>query len=253
VTKPFRWLLALLVFLLLALAGLWAGWRWLESPAGAEHLSGWVTARLPDSLRQTQIRLEGIRLRPFSSVEVRRVAWQGADGRPIVALNNLTLTARSGLLTFRPVEWEATAQAEQIGLSGLDKILLDDSWKADGRLTGPVHLWGSGPAIRRVETDLESLKPGGNLKSRVLERLLTILPLSPALQKAGAPQGAQELAQQIRSRPVFHFDIARVSVKLQEERYLLKLFLDGDHLLDLTVRLPKSGLEILEFLNYLGR
>lgn len=253
--RIFRWLLALCALVALVLAGLWAGWRWLEGPAGAQALSGWVTARLPDSLRETEIRLEAIRLHPFSSVDVRRAVWRAQSGGQIVALKDLALTARSGIFSFRPVQWEAALEVEQADLAGLDKTLLEGSWKAKGLLAGTVRLQGTGGAVDAVEAHLETLKPGGDLNSRVVERLLTMLPILGALRAAeqrGMP-APEQLIQQLRVRPVFHFNVGRVDLRTQGDTHILKLFLDGDHLLDFTLRFPKNTREIVDLLQRLGR
>lgn len=253
--KPFRWLLALAAVLLLGLAIPWAGWRWLEGPAGAQAVSGWVNARLPDSLRDTEVRLEELRLHPLTSLEAERAIWRTRDGRPVLALKELVLTARSGILSFRPVRWEAVAEVEKADLAALDKTLLNGSWKADGLLTGKVRLLGTGGAVDAVEAHLETLKPGGNLNSRVVERLLTMLPILGALRAAGqrGMPASDQLIQQLRLRPVYHFNVGRVDLRTEGDTHILRLFLDGDHLLDFTLRFPKSTREIADLLQHLGR
>lgn len=221
-------------------AGLWAGARWLESPSGSAWLSRQVTRRLQASAPGSEIQLEGLRvsarMRRGLRAEIARVVWRRSGGQELAEVRPLEAHLR---LTGWPprLVWEAQGEVRRLDLAGLDRTLARGRWRASGGLAGPVRLGGEGAQVRSADLRLETLQPGGDLSSELLQGLVAMMP-------AGDTRAA--LLQALAGRALFHFHTGQVEMVTEPERYVLHLRVDGDHLLDIQVRVPKESIELLE-------
>lgn len=125
----------------------------------------------------------------------------------------------------------------RLDLAGLDRIVARGEWKSDGFLNGEIRFFGQGGRLQDIELDLQSEEPGGNLNSELLERLAEMMP-------AGDARGM--LLRALGAKATFHFDTGSLEMRTDGEDYVLNLLLDGDHLLDLKIRVPKNSAALLK-------
>lgn len=220
-------------------AGAWAAVRWLESPVGSAWLSRQVTRQMQASSPGSEIQLEGLRVsvrgREGLRAEAARAVWRRSGGRELARLEPVEVRMRSS--GWPPVVgWEARGQVERLDLSGLDEALARGEWHASGTAAGEVELSGAGLQLRGIGVRLEALQPGGDLSSELLRALVGMMP-------EGSTREA--LLQALVAKALFHFHTGKVEVITEPERYVLHLQVDGDHLLDVTVRVPRESVELL--------
>lgn len=218
-----KWLLAFLL-VILAAAGAVA---WIQAPMGARAVSGWLTARLQPSAPGTRVELENLKLHWPPALTVERAAWKDLGGGTLVTLKSIHASPN----------WKVRAQVRKLDLAGLDRIIGRGEWKSDGFLNGEIRFFGRGGRLQDIELDLQSEEPGGNLNSELLERLAEMMP-------AGDARGA--LLKALGAKATFHFDTGLLELRTDGEDYLLNLLLNGDHLLDLKIRVPKNSLALLK-------
>ena len=221
-----RWFLVL--SLLFFSAG-WAAVRWVESPAGARFLSDWLTAQVQASAAGTRVDLERVRLHWPPALTAERAVWSGKDGRPIAVLARVRAVPA----------WQVEAQVLRLDLSALDQAVGKGEWRSDGFMRGAVRVRGKRSRLEDVELDLRSEQPGGHLNSEILERLARMMP-------PGDARGA--LLRALAAKATFHFDVGKVEMTTEGENVVLNLLLDGDHLLDLKIRVGKDSLQLLKVL-----
>ncbi len=222
-----RWLSVFFLLLVVAAA---AAVAWVQTPAGACVVSRWVTRQIQASAPKTRVDLETLKPRWPLSLAAGRAVWSDAGGRPILTLAPFRVALnRDG--------WEGEGQVTRLDLAALDHAAARGEWKSDGFLHGPVRFRGRGGEIQDIDLDLQSDQPGGNLNSEVLERLVEMMP----------PDDTRAvLLKALGAKAVFHFNIGKVGFTTQDGNYVLSLILDGDHLLDLTVRVPRDSLKLLK-------
>ncbi len=226
--------LVLVLLLGLSVAGIAAG---IRTPLGAKAVSRWLTSQLRQAAPGTRVDLGKLKLHWPPALTADRGAWKDAEGRPI-----LTLTlARVALTRFRfppgKSGWKLQTQVRKLDLAALDRVIAGGKWRSDGFLNGEVRLYGGEGRLQEVELDLQSEEPGGNLNSEVLERLAEMMP-------AGDARGM--LLKALGAKATFHFDTGLVELRTEGENYLLNLLLNGDHLLDLKIRISKESLKFLK-------
>jgi hypothetical protein len=129
------------------------------------------------------------------------------------------------------------AQVRKLDLAGLDRIVGRGEWKSDGFLNGEIRFFGQGGRLREMELDLQSEEPGGNLNSELLERLVEMMP----------PDDTRAiLLRALGAKATFHFATGLLELRTDGEDYVLNLLLNGDHLLDLKIRVPKNSMALLK-------
>lgn len=241
--RIFRWLaFSLFLIAVIAGAGLWAGLRWIESPAGEAWLSEQATRRLQESAPGTEAIFEGVQVRRGVGFGVRvdaaRLVWRRQGGQRLAEMAPLEAWVR--LAGWPPAAlWEVRIEVRHLDLAGLDQAMAKGQWRASGMAAGPVELSGAGQELRAVGIRLEALPPGGDLSSQLLQALVGMMP-------AGDPREA--LMQALAGKALFHFATGKIELVTEPERYVLHLLVDGDHLLDITVRVPKESMEFLRHL-----
>ena len=132
--------------------------------------------------------------------------------------------------------WDEEAEISRLDLAALDQALTKGTWKANGYLVGRNRFKGTGSFIEQADLHLRTLTSGGALSSEILQQLLSFMPQGDARGK---------LLGAIQAKSSFHFDVGRVEVVTEGSIYRFNFLLDGDHLLDVTILVPKEGLGIL--------
>jgi len=229
-----RLVLALFLAASLAAAG---AILWVQRPQGTRAVSRWLTSRLQEPAPGTRVDLEKLKLHWPPALTVERAVWKEAGGGTL-----LTLTAvRAEITRFRflpgRISWKARMQVRKLDLAAMDRAVGRGAWKSSGFLNGEVRFFGQGGRLQEMELDLQSEEPGGNLNSEILERLAEMMP-------AGDARGM--LLRALGAKATFHFDTGLLEMRTEGEEYLLNLLLNGDHLLDLKIRVPKNGLALLK-------
>ena len=207
---------------------------WLQSDSGTRAVSRWLSAQLQPSAPGTRVTLTRLKIRG-SQVEIDRALWSGPDEGGIAFLSGIRLSARPARSPAW-LSWRVRARVEQLDLAALDRVAAKGQWRAAGGLTGPVELAGAGRRLDGVNLNLHSGAGGGDLDGRLLSNLIGMMP-------AGGTREA--LLKALAAKATFHFREGEVGLNTEEERYVLHLRLDGDHLLEITLRVPKEGMELL--------
>ena len=228
-----RILRALLVFFLVGLLAVAGILSWVQTPTGARWVSGRVTAQLKSSAPGTRVDLEKIHLHWPPALTAEQAVWSDAGGRPILHLVQVRLVLdRSG--------WEGGAEVARLDLAALDQAVVQGDLRASGFLRGSVRLRWEGGRPEDLDLKLRSQQPGGNINSKLLESLVEMMP-------ANDVRGI--LLKALRTKATFHFDVGKLDLTTEGDKRVLRLLLDGDHLLDLTIRIPKEIRDFPKFLN----
>lgn len=224
----------LLLLLLLSGLAMLAGLNWIQTPAGAEAVSEWLTRKIRASVPGTRIEVEEVRPLWPPALTAQYLFWTGPDGTPILKLSN----GRAALnrLRWPPGNsfWKLSGDVERLDLAALDRALDKGEWKADGFMTGRVAVRGWGDQIKEVQLSLNAESPGGRFNSRILSRLAEMLPPTDM-------RGV--LLKALGAKDRFRYDVGRLELSTEKGRYVLDLLLDGDHLLALKVRVPQESME----------
>lgn len=232
--KIFLWLFALLLLLGLAVAGIAAG---IRTPVGAKRVSRVLTSRLQQAAPGTRVELGKLKLHWPLALTADRGVWKDAEGRPLLTLTSLRATLTRFRFPPGKSGWKLQTQVRKLDLAALDRVIAGGQWRSDGFLNGEVRLYGDQGRLQDLELDLQSEEPGGNLNSEVLERLVEMMP-------DGDARGM--LLKALGAKATFHFDTGLVELRTEEGYYRLNLLLNGDHLLDLKIRIPKESLKLLK-------
>jgi len=212
---------------------------WIQSPSGERAASRWLTGQLQPSAPGTRVDLEGVKLHWPPTLTAKQAVWSSGDGQPILLLAPAHVSLAG--LRFPPGRsgWEAGGPVTRLDLALLDRAIAGGGWKSDGFLHGSVNIRGRDGRMEDIDLKLESERPGGHLNSKSLEGLAEMLP----------PDDPRRVPlQMLGAKDVFHFDVGKLDLTTEGEHRVLRLFLDGDHLLDLTVRIPKESKLLFRFL-----
>lgn len=212
---------------------------WIQSSSGEKAVSRWLTTQLQASAPGTRVDLEGVKLHWPPMLTAKQAVWSSSGGQPILLLAPARVSLAG--LRFPPGRsgWEAGGQVTRLDLALLDRAIAGGDWKSDGFLHGPVSIRGRDGRLEEIEMKLESERPGGHLNSEVLERLAEMMP----------PNDTRRiLLKALGAKAVFHFNVGKLDLTTEGENRVLRLLLDGDHLLDLTVRIPKESKLLFQFL-----
>ncbi|MBI1953702.1 MAG: hypothetical protein HYS41_06240 [Candidatus Omnitrophica bacterium] len=205
---------------------------WVQSPAGEAGVSRWLTARVQKEYPGTRLAVSAIRWAAPEAVRAGSVAWLEEGSGAILELKDVRLTI--GLTRKRAISWNLRGRVQGLHLASADRLFSEGRWQATGVLSGWVELSGGGGKMEVVGLKLEAGEDGGNLNNEVLSNLLSMLP-------AGAA-GQEKILKALRAKTGFHYAVCRLEVAVSSDDYRMNLLLDGDHLLDLTVSVPKEGL-----------
>ena len=232
--KIFRWLL--LIFLVIAL-GVAGALFWVQKPSGALLLSHLLTSRLQKSAPGTRLELEKVKLKWPPTLTVEQAVWLDSSGAALVTLKSIY--ASLGKPRFPPglTTWKVRTQLHHVDLAKLDPILGHGEWKSDGLLNGDIRFFGRGGRLQDVELDLQSEEPGGNLNSEILQKLVEMMPPDDTRAILLKALGAKE---------TFHFAVGSVELRTEGEDIRFNILLNGDHLLDLKIRVQKNSIALLK-------
>ena len=200
-------------------------------------VSGWLTARLQPFAPGTRVELENLKLHWPPALTVERAAWKDSGGGTLVTLKSVHASINRFRFPPNKTTWKVRTQVRRLDCAGLDRIIARGEWKSDGFLNGEIRFFGQGGRLQDIELDLQSEEPGGNLNSELLERLAEMMP-------AGDTRGM--LLRALGAKATFHFDTGSLELRTEGEDVRLNFLLNGDHLLDLKIRVPKNGLALLK-------
>jgi len=219
--RVLRWLFIL--FLLCFLAVLVA-LIWIQTSRGAKTVSGCLTKQVQAAVPGTRVDLERLKLRWPPALAAEQAVWSDAASRPILHLARVRLALdRSG--------WEASGEVARLDLAALDRAVVRGELGANGFLGGSVRFRSEKGRPEDLDLKLQSQQPGGNINSKLLESLVEMMP-------ANDVRGI--LLKALKDKAAFHFDVGKLDLTTEGDRRVLRLLLDGDHLLDLTLRIPKE-------------
>ena len=210
----------------------------LVTPVGARWASAVVTARVAQQAPGTEVAIGWLMPQLPLGVEAHGVRWQkagaGSGAAPILTSERVRVSLDPSELFYRTLEWTVEGQVDRLDLAALGQAVGQGDLGAQGIMTGPVKLTGVDSELEQVDLRLEAQAPGGSIKSSFFKNLSWL------------SQGdTGELAQVIEEQKVIHFTTGKVEVATEGEQYRVKLFFDGDHLLDFTINLPRNGLKLL--------
>lgn len=209
---------------------------WVKTEAAEAMISRWATAWVVPQVPGTSVQLDEIRFerpRPFEGslrLTIGAVRWQ-RDATLLAKMDRLSL---KGNLSF---QWEAQAHVDRLELRALDQVLNQGRWMLHGSLEGDVGLQGVVASVGEVALKLRSQAPGGALNNALLGRLVSFMPQG---------ESRSVLLKSVEGKPMFHFQIARVEMESLGSDYRLFLFLDGDHRIDVAIRVPKESVGLLK-------
>lgn len=218
------------------LGGGWLAFRWMQSPSGAHQVSGWVTARVERQVPGTKVTVEQIRLRWPPRVEAYGVRW-GQPGREPILMSDQVFFKVKVIPRFSGfLQWTLEGWVDRLDAGALDQAVAQGDWKAKGFFAGEVFCEGSGSTLQNVTLHLDSKAPGGTLRGEVIEQLVNFMP--PGDKRT-------VLLKAVQAQSIFHFKKGTVALGPDQGVYRLNFLLDGDHLLDITVRTPRNDLDVL--------
>lgn len=227
----------LLLLVLLSGVALLAALNWVQTPAGAEALSKWLTRQVQETAPGSRIELEEVRPQWPPAVTFQRADWIGGDGRPVLVLTRGKVSLRKLQWPVDRFLWKGAGNVDRLDLAALDRASGKGQWKAAGFMRGKAGIRGKGRRIQDLQLSLEAEPPGGQLNSEVLSRLAEMMP-------PGDTRGI--LLRALGAKETFHYDVGRLELSTEKGLYLLNLLLDGDHLLDLKIRFPQDGIKFLK-------
>ena len=183
---------------------------------------------------------EKIKLEWPPSLTAEQAVWSDAAGQPILHLVRVRLAL--SVLKFPPErsDWEASAEVARLDLAALDRAVVRGELRANGFLHGSVRFRREKGRPDDLDLKLKSQQPGGNINSKLLESLVEMMP-------ANDVRGI--LLKALKDKATFHFDVGKLDLTTEGDRRVLRLLLDGDHLLDLTIRIPKEVEDFSQLLN----
>ncbi len=213
----------------------WGGIRWLESSRGAQVISHWVTLQAEKQVPGTVVTMDQVHWSWPLSFRIRLVRWGKPGQPPILRLDWMKLSAAPSQWLKGNFTWDQELEVSRLDLAALDQALGQGKWKSVGYLAGKTRLKGSGSVVEQMDLQLQTLS-GGTLSSEVLQQLLSLMPQGDARGK---------LLMAIQAKPTFHFNVGKIQVTTEGPVYRFNLLLDGDHLLDVTILVPKESIAVL--------
>ena len=210
----------------------------LMTPIGARGASAWVTGLVAQQAPGTEVAIGWLMPRWPLGVEARAVRWNktgaGAAAAPILTSDRVLARLDLGELLYRTLDWSVEGQVDRLDLAALGQAFGQGGLGAQGIMTGPVKLAGVDSELEQVELKLEAQAPGGSIKSSFFKSLSWL------------SQGdAGKLAQALEGQKLIHFTTGKLEVATERNQYRVKVYFDGDHLLDFTIYLPRNGLKLL--------
>ncbi len=212
---------------------------WLQTPAAEKVISKKLTAQMQLSVPKTELRVEGISLQFPLEIKIQRVIWRTADAEPIAMISPCAVRIRPRGLSANRLAWEIEGPVTRLRIASLDRAVGNGEWRASGEAAGSLQASGTGSQLEQIRFHVEIVRPGGGLSSEFLLRLLGMMP---------DDSSKAVLFKTLARRPIVHFSTGRISLITENENYLLKLWMDGDHLLDITIRVPKESLSLIGYL-----
>jgi len=212
--------------------------RWVQTEQGAAALSHWVTAQVQKSVPETKVVIESLHWKGFGTLTSPRIRWLSLDDEPILAVKDLQVSLSPiGWILGHP-EWEVCAALSGLDLARLDEKLNRGEWMTQGILTGYFKVVGLGREVEEVNLDLDS-EGGGTVSAKLLGRLVEMMPDG---------ENKNLLRQLLQSKTTFDYRVGWLDFVTEEDRYKIHLLMDGDHLLNITIRISKGSLKILNTL-----
>lgn len=223
---PYRFFIAAIAVLLAGIP------LWLASPVGERSVSHWASGVVGRKFPKTQVELQGIRLGWPPSIGARSLRWEEEQGTLLLILKE----PKVRWTTF-PSGWMVEGRVERLDLRMLDRLFPKEELRAVGFLSGPIAISGKGPEISAADFRLQLKSSDGAVSRAAIERLLHLMP----------QEGLRgQLLASLRGQPDFRFSRAAIEVSSEGDNFLFHLLLDGQHLLDFTIRVPKESVALLK-------
>jgi len=225
------------VIFLLGTAGARGFLQWLQTPSGASAVSRWLTVRLEKEFPGTRIMVRELRISPGQTlhVEVQEVRWERKNEEILILESTVVDTPLLSWLR-KPLRWEGQAKVKMLNLVSADQAFAHGKWQMRGVASGWLRMRVSGARTEELTLSLEAHPPGGSLSREALERILSLVPKEDL---------REVLLAAIKMKDSFDYRVGRLGVVTEKENYAFYVYLDGDHLLDVTVRVPKEGIGLL--------
>ena len=237
-TVLFKRLVLFFLITLLAGAAAFGGLLlWVMTPSCARVVSERVSKEVAKQVPGTRVVVEKVYLVPHFTVALEPVRWSSAGGPDILVLDRVLVKISPRALLKKRLVWAAEGKIEKLDLSALDKAVGKGQWRALGMVSGPVRLEGDGNLLKAVYLKCEAQPGGGTLSGEIVQNLIAMMP---------ADDARSALLKAIQSKPLFHFSVGKFEVDTEGGRYLIGLYLDGDHLLDIKIRVDKDSVGALE-------
>ncbi|MCM8812103.1 MAG: hypothetical protein NC910_03520 [Candidatus Omnitrophica bacterium] len=230
----------LLVFAVLLCLGVLAAGAllyWVTTPGGASWISLAVSSRVQEQVPETKVEIRRLRFVPHFKVEAISVNWKTIDGTRILSAGSVLLQTDPRRWIRGDCKWAVQVRQVELDLAALDRTVGKGEWKAAGLLRGAIDLEGTAGAVERVETALKADDPGGTLSGELMRQLLSFMPEGDA---------RRQLLTALKGQELFHYQVGKIDVRTDESRYLVDLYLDGDHLLNLKIRVDKESVAVLK-------
>lgn len=137
----------------------------------------------------------------------------------------------AGLDTSTPSFYIAS-KFDDIDLDALSKLFKKGQFFAKGRIKGRIYVKGTSDAIDKIDIKLDSLEPGGEIRTVYLGRLISFIPQN----------SVREAIAETLKGDLFVFKKANIEMLTNDRGHNLHILLDGQHLLDFNINVPKDTL-----------
>ncbi len=232
-----RLLLCSFITLLMVLAAFGGIFLWGMTPSCARVVSERISKEVAKQVPGTRVVVGKVYLVPHFTIALEPVRWGGAGNPDILVLDRVLVKIAPRALLKRRLVWTVEGRIERLDLSALDKAVGKGQWRSVGLVSGPVRLEGEGDLLKSVYLKCETQPGGGTLSGEIVQNLISMMPADDTRGK---------LLKAIQSKPLFYFSIGKFEVGTEGNKYLMDLYLDGDHLLDIKIRVDKDSVGVLE-------
>lgn len=136
----------------------------------------------------------------------------------------------TNLDTPTPSFW-IDSKFDNINLEAVSRLFKKEKFYATGNIEVRIYLKGQlPPEIHTIDIRLNSLEPGGELKTPLLSKLIYYIP----------QDSIRDAIIATLERNTFIFKKAGIDVSTKEKDYNLHILLDGQHLLEFNINVSED-------------